>query len=155
MHINSVQFQEDGSFRLTTENKVLQEDGSFIVTINKPMSVADSMENTERIAIQKWLDEGNTPDPFDPYPGKNIGQVKALRIREIRLKARMLATKHITPHIIDFLDPEEKIDVPASVRTYQRQLASTISSSALSINTFSNRMDIFNFLPTFPPVPDA
>ena len=45
--INTVQLQEDGSYR-----------------VNDEMSVPDDMGNRHRVMIQEWIDDGNTPKPY-------------------------------------------------------------------------------------------
>jgi hypothetical protein len=41
---------------------ILQEDGSFVV--NDELTIPDNMSNRHRVAIQEWIDAGNTPDPY-------------------------------------------------------------------------------------------
>jgi len=45
--INTVQLQEDGSYR-----------------VNDEMSVPNDMGNRHRVMIQEWIDAGNTPTPY-------------------------------------------------------------------------------------------
>jgi len=46
---------------------VIQEDGSY--RVNDEMSVPNDMGNRHRQAIQEWIDDGNTPDPYvEPEP---------------------------------------------------------------------------------------
>ena len=41
---------------------VIQEDGSY--RVNDEMSVSNDMGNRHRVMIQKWIDDGNTPEPY-------------------------------------------------------------------------------------------
>ena len=47
MEITSVKITEDGFFR-----------------VNERITVPDDMANRHRVMIQKWIDKGNTPDPY-------------------------------------------------------------------------------------------
>jgi hypothetical protein len=47
MPINTVEIQEDGSYK-----------------VNGDTFVPDDMDNRHRVMIQEWIDAGNTPDPY-------------------------------------------------------------------------------------------
>ena len=45
----------------------IQEDGNFVVNGN--ICVPDDMANRHRVAVQEWIDAGNTPTPYvEPEP---------------------------------------------------------------------------------------
>lgn len=106
--------------------------------------------------VLKWIAEGNTPDPVDPY-APSLAQARKKRIGEIKEEAKGLyqvnTDQYSNQYAMEMALGQNTTAIPAKIKTYYGNMKQAFIEAKNAINAESNMDIIREYKAIFPSTP--
>lgn len=119
-------------------------------------SIPIADDNRDYRAVLKWIAEGNTPDPVDPY-APSLAEARTKRIREIKEQAKGLyranTDQYSNQYAMEMALGQTPTAIPAVIKTYYGDMKQAFIDAKSVINTESDMDVIKDYQANFPDSP--